>query len=72
MGRHIQFIVQDFDGGVIGSSVTQAYLDVTGPQEQISWYTVPASNFPNGESDIATAVVDEKCWVAIVSECLVL
>ena len=59
--------LQDFDGGSIGAAVTEAYLSVTGPKEQLSWYTVPASHFPNGESDIAPAIVDERAWVAVVS-----
>ena len=61
-------LIQDFDGGTIGSSVTQAYLNVTGPKEQISWYSVPTSQFPNGESDIPDEIINERAWVAIVSE----
>ena len=61
--------LQDFDGGSIGSIVTQAYLNATGPQEQLSYYTVPASSFPNGESDVVNAVLNEECWLAVVSMC---
>ncbi|KAF7798861.1 hypothetical protein EIP86_010088 [Pleurotus ostreatoroseus] len=58
--------IVDFDGGSIGSIVTQAYLNATGPQEQLSYYTVPASSFPNGESDVVNAVLNEECWLAVV------
>lgn len=58
--------IVDFDGGAIGSIITQAYLNATGPQEQLSWYTVPTSNFPNGPSDIVDAVLNERCWAAVV------
>ncbi|KAI0343451.1 hypothetical protein BDW22DRAFT_1355893 [Trametopsis cervina] len=57
--------IVDFDGGEIGSTVTQAYLNNTGAQEQITWRVIPATQFPNGEADVAQAVLDEKCWIAV-------
>jgi len=32
----------------------------------ISWHIRPPSQFPNGPSDVALAVVEESCWVAVV------
>ncbi|KIP08990.1 hypothetical protein PHLGIDRAFT_87282 [Phlebiopsis gigantea 11061_1 CR5-6] len=55
----------DFDGGIVGATVTQAYLNNTGQKTQIDWYTVPASMFPNGEADITDAIVNEKAWAAV-------
>ncbi len=60
--------LQDFDGGLIGSTVTQAYLNATGSQEQVSWAVVSPDNFPNGESGVIDAVLNERCWVAVVSK----
>lgn len=59
---------QDFDGGIIGATITQAYLNNTGQKSQIDWYTVPSSDFPNGESDLEKAIVDERYWAVIASE----
>lgn len=58
--------VVDFDGQAMGQAVQAAAMNVTGPKNRISWTVIPASNFPNGPSDVTRAVVDEKCWVAIV------
>lgn len=70
--KGLQLMSQDFDGGLIGSTITQAYLNNTGQKEQISWYVVPPSEFPNGESDIADAIVNERAWAAITSVYLLL
>ena len=58
---------QDFDGGPIGSAVIQAYMNNTGQQEQLTWSVVPASSFPNGEADVAKAVVDNHAWAIVTS-----
>lgn len=57
--------IVDFDGGPIGATVTQAFLNNTGRKDQIDWYTVPASMFTNGESDVADAIINEKAWAAV-------
>jgi len=36
----------------------------------ISWHIRPPSQFPNGPSDVALAVVEESCWVAVVGKFL--
>ncbi|PSR77366.1 hypothetical protein PHLCEN_2v7931 [Hermanssonia centrifuga] len=60
--------IVDFDGGLIGSTVTQAYLNATGSQEQVSWAVVSPNNFPNGESGVIDAVLNERCWVAVMQQ----
>ncbi|EKM53634.1 uncharacterized protein PHACADRAFT_260093 [Phanerochaete carnosa HHB-10118-sp] len=57
--------IVDFDGGSVGATVTQAFMNNTGQKDQIDWYTVPASMFPNGESDVAEAIVNERAWAAV-------
>ena len=42
-------------------------MNNTGNKDQIDWYTVPASLFPNGMSDVADAIVNEKAWAAVAS-----
>lgn len=60
--------IVDFDGGQIGSTVVSAYMNATGAKEQITWRVIPSSQFPNGEADVAHAVLAEKCWIAVSSE----
>lgn len=60
--------IVDFDGGQIGSTVVSAYMNATGAKEQINWRVIPSSQFPNGEADVAHAVLAEKCWIAVSSE----
>ncbi|KAI0686706.1 hypothetical protein BC835DRAFT_1420255 [Cytidiella melzeri] len=55
----------DFDGGQIGSVVTQAYMNSTGQQEEVSWQLKPASMYPNGEADVVNALSEDKCWLAV-------
>lgn len=50
----------------MGQVVQAAAMNATGPQDRISWSIIPASSFNNGPLDVAQAVVNEKCWVAIV------
>lgn len=57
--------IVNFDQGLIGATVTQAYLNSTGFKEQVNWYTVSASMFPNGESDLAKAIVNHDCWAIV-------
>ena len=65
---HVWFLIypsmQDFDNALVGQAVTHA---MAGAQGRISWTVVPATNFPNGVSDLANAVLEEECWVAIAS-----
>lgn len=51
----------------MGATIIQAYMNNTGQKDQMDWYTVPASMFPNGESDVSDAIVNEKAWAAVTS-----
>lgn len=61
-------LYQNFYQGVIGTTVTQAYLNNTRANKQINWYTVPVSMFQNGESDVANAVLNHDYWAAVSGE----
>ncbi|KZP19961.1 hypothetical protein FIBSPDRAFT_742993 [Athelia psychrophila] len=56
--------VVDFDGGDVGSTVSQ-YIGAISAPDQLTWEVHPASMYPNGPSDFAEAIVQEKCWVGI-------
>ena len=58
--------VVDFDGGAMGQVVQALATNTTGPKDSLSWSVMSASMFRNGPSDVAQAVIDENCWVAIV------
>jgi Protein of unknown function (DUF3533) len=58
--------LQDFDGGEVGSAVTQ-YFAAIHAKDHLSWRVQSADLFPNGPGDLAHAVVEEKCWVALAS-----
>jgi hypothetical protein len=51
----------------MGQTVTQGLTGINEPS-LMSWETRPASDFPNGPSDVAVAVVNEQCWAAITSQ----
>ncbi|TFK64732.1 hypothetical protein BDN72DRAFT_801842, partial [Pluteus cervinus] len=60
--------IVDFDGGQIGSTITQGLTSaalVQASGSYVAWIVVPSSNFPNGPSDVAEKVLDEKAWVAV-------
>ncbi|KAG2345658.1 hypothetical protein BDR05DRAFT_930307 [Suillus weaverae] len=56
--------VVDFDGGEIGQAVTQAFKNITSPQ-QMSWLILDAARFPGGPDEVAQALVDHRCWAAV-------
>ncbi|KZP19996.1 hypothetical protein FIBSPDRAFT_827555 [Athelia psychrophila] len=56
--------VVDFDGGDVGLTVSQYIGGISAP-DQLTWEVHPASMYPNGPSDLAEAIVQEKCWVGI-------
>jgi hypothetical protein len=62
--HHLDGWVVDFDGGEIGSTVSQ-YLAAIHAKDSISWHVQPANLFPNGPADLAHAVSEEQCWVAV-------
>ncbi|KZT22868.1 hypothetical protein NEOLEDRAFT_1157587 [Neolentinus lepideus HHB14362 ss-1] len=44
--------IVDFDGGMVGQAVTQAFSSATGLPTQITWQTIDPARFPNGVSDV--------------------
>lgn len=50
----------------MGQVVQAVAKNMTGPKDAITWSVMPGSNFHNGPADVAQAVVNERCWVAIV------
>jgi hypothetical protein len=56
--------VVDFDGGEIGQAVTQAFKNISGPQ-QMSWLILDAAQFPGGPDEVAQALLNHKCWAAV-------
>ncbi|KAJ2917989.1 hypothetical protein MD484_g2447, partial [Candolleomyces efflorescens] len=57
--------VVDFDGGMIGESVSQALGANQGSQSRVTWTIVPATNFPGGPQELADAVRNEQIWTAV-------
>ncbi|THH18740.1 hypothetical protein EW146_g2279 [Bondarzewia mesenterica] len=57
--------VVDFDGGQIGTFVTQSFVASSGPPTTMTWETVTASQFPNGQDDLIHALVQEHAWVIV-------
>ncbi|KAF8809225.1 hypothetical protein BYT27DRAFT_7094861 [Phlegmacium glaucopus] len=55
--------IVDFDGGNIGLTVTQQLTAV--PNKFVRWTVQPSSRFPEGPSQVASAVMDDQTWVAI-------
>ncbi|KAH8825208.1 hypothetical protein DL96DRAFT_1817771 [Flagelloscypha sp. PMI_526] len=53
----------DFDGSSVGAFVSQGLQ--SSPVSTIRWEVMPASAFPNGPSDLAAAIKDEKAWIAL-------
>lgn len=41
-------------------------MNMTGPKTTMAWTVVSNSIFADGPSAVAQAVVDEKCWAAVV------
>lgn len=64
-------IYQDFDGGLVGQTVSEA---LTSNQFQgfskVTWEVVPASRFSGGPDELANAIRHEDAWTAVSSACL--
>ncbi|KAG6917805.1 hypothetical protein DXG01_000863 [Tephrocybe rancida] len=61
--RNLEGWIVDFDGGRVGQAVVQDLSRLSG--NGIIWKVHDADEFPNGASDLADAVVEEHCWVAV-------
>lgn len=57
-------LVQDFDGGLVGSTLSQA-LSQSSSLSKVSWEVKPASMFPRGVVDVVEAVRNQETWVAL-------
>jgi hypothetical protein len=60
--------LQDFDGGFIGQSVSQALGSNQGSQSRVTWTVIPATNFPGGPQQLLEAVRNEHIWTAVASK----
>ncbi|KAJ6537664.1 hypothetical protein B0H19DRAFT_372573 [Mycena capillaripes] len=57
--------IVDFDGGAVGHAVSSA-LSATNPGTNgVAWQVVDASQFPEGISQLQSAIVQEKTWYAV-------
>ncbi|KAH8830295.1 hypothetical protein DL96DRAFT_1668205 [Flagelloscypha sp. PMI_526] len=63
--RNLSGWIVDFDGGLIGQTVTKALTGPAGAVGKVTWTVRSASEFANGASDLSQMVSDEKVWVAI-------
>ncbi|KAI4293892.1 hypothetical protein K525DRAFT_291661 [Schizophyllum commune Loenen D] len=57
--------VIDFDGDRIGSTVNEALVQSSAGGSKVHWIPRPASEFPNGDPDVANTILDEKAWIAV-------
>ncbi|KAJ7291793.1 hypothetical protein C8J57DRAFT_1458501 [Mycena rebaudengoi] len=57
--------IVDFDGGSIGQGVSRALRGIPTGRVGVVWEVVPAAQFPGGISQLESAVVEEKAFVAV-------
>ncbi|KAJ2922000.1 hypothetical protein H1R20_g15095, partial [Candolleomyces eurysporus] len=57
--------LQDFDGGFIGQSVSQALGSNQASQSRVTWTVISATNFPGGPQQLSDAVRNEEIWTAV-------
>ncbi|KAH8822364.1 hypothetical protein DL96DRAFT_1714692 [Flagelloscypha sp. PMI_526] len=57
--------IVDFDGGLIGNTVSQALVGPARAVGKLTWTVRSASEFPNGHDDLAQAISDEAIWVIV-------
>ncbi|KAG6807451.1 hypothetical protein H0H92_007402 [Tricholoma furcatifolium] len=58
--------VIDFDGGLVGQTVVQALIsEQVSSSGLVTWNSVPSSQFPGGLNELATAIREEKTFVAV-------
>ena len=50
----------------MGSAVIQQLTAV--PNKFVEWSVQPPSQFPDGQSQVVAALLDEQTWVAVTSE----
>ncbi|KAJ7060809.1 hypothetical protein C8F01DRAFT_1253287 [Mycena amicta] len=57
--------IVDFDGGIVGQSISHALSSIDPGSTGVVWRIVPASEFLGGIAQIESQIVDEKTWYAI-------
>ncbi|KAF9484292.1 hypothetical protein BDN70DRAFT_989742 [Pholiota conissans] len=62
--RNLHGWVVDFDGGLIGQTVSTA-LSAPSGVSKVTWTVVPASQFPGGAQEVGAAVLEEHTWAAV-------
>ncbi|OJA18244.1 hypothetical protein AZE42_05172 [Rhizopogon vesiculosus] len=62
--HNLSAYVVDFDGGDIGQAVTLAISTIRS-DSQLSYLVKDAVDFPGGTGEIAQALRNDECWVAI-------
>ncbi|KAG5641496.1 hypothetical protein DXG03_005093, partial [Asterophora parasitica] len=66
--RNLDGWVVDFDGGLIGQTVTQALTSAQASHlGKVTWTAVSATQFAGGLIDLAGDVKEQRTWVAIAS-----
>ena len=50
----------------MGSAVVQQLTAV--PNKYVEWSIQPPSRFPDGQSQVVAALLDEQAWVAVTSK----
>ena len=50
----------------MGSAVVQQLTAV--PNKYVEWTVQPPSQFPDGQSQVVAALLDEQTWVAVTSK----
>ncbi|KAJ7716402.1 hypothetical protein DFH07DRAFT_355083 [Mycena maculata] len=57
--------IVDFDGGFVGQQVSETFAGINPGSNGIVWTVAPASQFPEGISQLEHAIVEEQTWVAV-------
>ncbi|KAG5640129.1 hypothetical protein DXG03_001009 [Asterophora parasitica] len=63
--RNLEGWVVDFDGGLVGQTVTRALS--SSHAGKVTWTPVSADRFRDGLNELATDVREQRTWVAIAS-----
>ncbi|KAJ6531060.1 hypothetical protein B0H19DRAFT_1273293 [Mycena capillaripes] len=61
-----EYVSRDFDGGAVGHAVSTALSGLNPGTNGGTWQLVSASQFPEGISQLQTAIVQEKTWYAVM------
>lgn len=63
--HHLNGWVVDLDGGVMGQTVSQAFIGSSGPATQITWMAAPSTINLTTREQFEYALVDEKTWAIV-------